>query len=253
LTKVGPLVRAVLEPDEKILLLAEATSPFAVLEWLTTGWIITIVKRCVLVATDRRLLHVPAKSDLSHKLSISEVRHADLEEVTVRSFLGGKLSLRYRDGSQESFISLRGAAAAKLRQLLEGRTGRGHVTAMAGRRRYLCPRCARPLEVDVTTCPGCNLGFKTRAQAVKYSILLPGGGYFYTGHPVLGLFDALTETFLTVFVLFSLYMGLSGDQEAWTMAALFGVVLLLEKLITVYHASHYVREVMPADRDFRLA
>lgn len=253
LSKVGPLVRAVLEPDEKVLFLTEATSPFSVLEWLTTGWIITTVKRCVLAATDRRLLHMPAKADLTHKLSISEVRYADLQEAKVSSFLGGKLTLTYRDGKKETFINMRGAAAARLRQILEGRTGHGQTMAMASQRRYLCPRCARPLEKDVTSCPNCNLAFKTMAQAVKYSILLPGGGYFYTGHPVLGLLDALTETFLTFFFLFSLYLVFSGDPDGVGMSAAFGVLLVLEKLLTVYHASHYVREVMPADRDFRLA
>jgi hypothetical protein len=196
---------------------------------------------------------MPARYDLTHKLSISEVRYADLEEVKVSSFLGGKLALRYRDGGKETFISLRGAAAARLRQILEGRIGHGQTTAMGSRRRYLCPRCARPLEKDVTACPGCNLAFKTMAQAIKYSILLPGGGYFYTGHPVLGLGDALTETFLTFFFLFSLYLVFTGDPDGVGMAAAFGVLLVLEKLLTVYHASHYVREVMPADRDFKLA
>lgn|GEM_PF-2088329 len=83
---------------------------------------------------------------------------------------------------------------------------------------------------------------------------MPGGGYFYTGHPVLGLFDAVVEGFLLLVVLGTLLLVLGGDPAGrWPDVWIFSAILAVEKLITIYHAFHYIGELLPADRSFRPA
>lgn len=249
LSSAEPLLKRVLEPDEEIQYVTLACTPFSILEFLTTGWWITLVKRCLLVVTDRRLLHLPAKTNSKPKGSISQVVFGDAEELALKGLFGTELKIRYADGKKESFTGMPMIAGKKLQTLLPQRAGQGHRTLAQGRC-YLCPRCFRELNPDQVRCSGCNLGFKHKALAIKYSLLFPGGGYFYTEHPVLGALDAIAELILILMFVLGLVMGLQGDSEAWMIAGVFGVMLLFEKLITIYHATHYVAERLPADKTF---
>ena len=56
---------------------------------------------------------------------------------------------------------------------------------------HLCPRCAKELIKDQFTCPGCHLEFKSKEEGRRKSIIFPGGGYFYSGHFILGAMDAV--------------------------------------------------------------
>ena len=60
-----PLLKQFLEPDEEILLLMRGYSPMTSMEQFTTGWLVYYIKRCTLVVTNQRILHFPAKKDLS--------------------------------------------------------------------------------------------------------------------------------------------------------------------------------------------
>src|SRR5207247_2315355 len=61
LRELAPTLKQVLKPDEEILLAVRASSPMSWLEQLVTGWIIYYLKRCVLVFTNKRILHLPTK------------------------------------------------------------------------------------------------------------------------------------------------------------------------------------------------
>jgi hypothetical protein len=112
---------------------------------------------------------------------------------------------------------------------------------------FLCARCGASFSGEAA-CARCGLEFRTFGRARRWSILLPGGGYFYTGHPWLGLGDAIVEAMLMLFVLLSLLGASEGTPGSWPVVAVFAVILVLEKLITIYHARHYVAEALPADR-----
>jgi len=254
LRKATPLLKVVLAPDEKVLLVAEAVSPISVLDYLTTGWLVALLRQCLLVVTERRILQIPAKYGFVPASSISQIRFEDLESAAVTGGLGQKLKLKYGGGKKEQFTHLRGAAAKKLKQLLVGKLGMSQASLALGRV-YLCPRCARPLEPDADRCGGCDLAFKTKAKALKYSLLVPGGGYFYTGHPLLGIGDAIVETLLIVLVIASLIGAVGGDPDPnlWVSVAFFSALLAWEKLVSVYHANHYAEECLPADAGFRVA
>ncbi len=254
LARAAPLLKKVLEPDEQILLITPGCAPFSVFEFLTTGWIIQFVKRCVLVATDRRILHLPTRTNFTPKMSISQILYGDAIGFNVSSFLSTKLVVSYKGGSKETFSVIPRWAAKKLGVILQDRLGSGP-SSIALSRQYLCPQCSEVLADDQAICASCGLEFKTRKKALKYSILYPGGGYFYTGHPWLGLGDAIAETVLLLFLGLTVFgaVGPEGDPELWWSVGVVAVLLLLEKLVTVYHAHHYVAERLPADRKFSLS
>lgn len=252
LAKLAPALRSLLEPDERILLAAPGCSPMSVGEQLTTGWIIYYLKRCVLVVTDRRILHVLTNPSYAPRGSAADVRHGDVVEARVRTFLGRSLRLRYRSGKSEEFQQLDPSVSRKLKALLPSLVGKG-TPSEEGARTHLCPRCAKRLAADTYRCSSCFLEFKTKAAALRYSILFPGGGYFYTGHPVLGVLDALAEAFLIVMLIVSLVdllTGTSADADPGAVVV-FGALLVVEKLLSVFHARHYVKEYLPAERDVR--
>ncbi len=241
-----PLLQPILEADEEILYVAEGVTPFSTLEFLLTGWIITTVKRCLLVITNRRLLHLPVKPNLRLRGSVAEVRFGDVQSLAVQGVLGKKLVAVYRDGRQEAFTLPRREAARKL-AVLVSQLDRGAAMSAEPGRHFLCPRCARRLQPRSEQCPACGQEFKSRSRALFWSVIAPGGGYFYTGHPILGLLDALTETTLLILVIFGVVMAAQGEPGAWATVLVFAAVLAIEKLITVYHANHYVAEFLPAN------
>ncbi len=254
LAKAAPLLRKVLEPDEEIHFVAPGATPYSTLEFLTAGWLIVYLKRCLLVVTDRRLLHIPARYSFEPKMSISQVRYGDVVEHKVGAFLGGKLKLTYRDNRKETFTAFPGWAAKKLKAMLPPRSGQGPASMVKGRQ-YLCPRCAAVLAQDSATCAGCSLPFKDKKTALKYSLLYPGGGYFYTGHSWLGIGDAITEGILILMVILGLVMTFDPEvgSDGLFVVVPFGILLAIEKAITVYHAQHFVAERLPADRRFSLS
>lgn len=254
LEAMAPLLASVLDPGETVRRVVPACSPYSLVEMMTTGWFIGRVRACTLVVTDRRLLHVPMDGT-DAKPSVAQARFGDLESVRVSGMLGKRLELRYRDGSKEAFGHIQGRDGRVLAVLLDEKFLADAAPSPVGRRHHLCPRCAATLDAlpaKEPACSSCGLAFKSRSRALWMSILVPGGGYFYTGHPILGVLDALVEGFLLLCVLLFAYLYAVGEASLPDLGFFVGV-LVLEKLVTIYHSSHYVAEVHPADRKFRPA
>ncbi len=76
----------------------------------------------------------------------------------------------------------------------------------------LCPDCRGLLTAGNYQCPGCGLIFKNEKTMTLRSILLPGGGYFYTGHPVVAIFPAVVEAIFLLDVLAILFFGFSAPK-----------------------------------------
>ena len=243
-----PILNHQLEPGETILLAMRGVSPFRILEELTTGWWIFMAKRCLLVLTDRRILHFPATLRFRPRNSVFQIRFTDIESFKAR----GRITFRYRNGQKEVFHQVRNGRKFKA---LFGtmNLGSGVTTSQKGRH-PVCPRCTAALTRDSYACRTCRLKFKNPRSARLYSIFLPGGGYFYTRHFVLGLVDAVVEAaliFLLVLYTAGYFLAKPGYENGLVLAAVFGVLLFLEKLITVYHAEHFIREYLPAEKTFR--
>ncbi len=252
LRKFVPLLKQFLEPDEEILLTVEACSPMSLFEQLTTGWIIYYIKRCVLIVTNKRILHFPTRSNFSSKKSIAQVRYGDIEKIKLSGFLGRILTLKYKNAKKEKFYRINSKDFKKLKTILPSYAGTGEPSALK-QRHHLCPRCTTSLPKDKFFCQNCRLEFKNLRQALKLSILYPGGGYFYTRHPLMGIADALTETALLVMfimILASLFKGTGNLPAVFPSVGILFIVLVYEKILTIYHVKHYIREYIPVEKDF---
>ena len=111
------------------------------------------------------------------------------------------------------------------------------------------PGATRERKVHLSQLP---FTIQRRRAAIRLSVFYPGGGYFYTGHPVLGLGDAVTEGLLLILFVGGLIDVLTGEKgsEGWTLVAILGAALFIEKAQTIYHAKHYVNEYIPVDKNF---
>jgi len=229
-----------LEPDEQILLLTTAISPTSFFEQWTTGYAFFYIRRCLLVVTTKRIFHIPTTVYYRYRQSIAQIRYGDIETIVQK---GNRLKIRYKSGDKDLFLYLRRAERKKMRALLTSLDLHG-TPSKAGKRVHLCPRCSAELQTDVFRCSTCRLEFKSREQARKRSIWIPGGGYFYTGHPLLGIGDALVESMLIILLVLSLLPDQDLPNGEPVVAAVFAVVLVIEKLVSVYHANHFVKEFL---------
>lgn len=229
-----------LQPNERVLFITTACSPFSTLEQLTTGWIIFYLKRAILVVTDKRILHVLTKSNYTYRDSIAEIRYEDIVSMK-QSF--GALKLKYRNGKKERFLYVARQERRKFKELAKSRTFDPNAKGDAGRT-HLCPRCATALDEGVYSCAQCNLQFKSRSEGRRRALIIPGGGYFYTGHWFLGIGDALVEFVLLVFLAISLLS--EADQGA--TAIVLTVFLVIEKAISLYHTDHFIKEFLPEEK-----
>lgn len=251
LRDVAPFLKQVLMPDEEIWLAVRASSPMSWVEQLTTGSIIYRLKRCVLVFTNKRILHLPTTINFKPKSSVAQTVYGDLAEARVSGFMGRALKLAYKSGKKESFLYLESPEFKKLEALLLSLPKDSRASEVS-ERHHLCPRCQGRLYAGKFICPSCGLQFKDCERAIKLSILFPGGGYFYTRHPLLGIGDAITEGVLLILLTSALIDALSGHgrPDAWISVLIFGAALTIEKAQTIYHAKHYVNEFIPENENF---
>lgn len=240
-------IKLFLKEGEKIILVTTGCSPMSVLEQLLTGWIIFYLKRSLLVFTNKRILHIPTKMNYSYKGSIAQILYADCQTIVMR---GRTLVVTYKNGKKEKYYYIGGREKKKLKELFKTTLLKGEQSKEQGRIN-LCPRCTKELVKDQYTCPHCRLIFKDQAEGKKISIIYPGGGYFYTGHPFLGVADAITELVLMIFVVVSLFYVISGAENSIAPLLFYGILLVLEKVITVYHSNHFLSEYIPKEKEIK--
>lgn len=241
---IGPF----LEEDEKILQITTGCSPVSPAEQMLTGWIVFYLKRSVFVFTNKRIFHVPTNPDFSYRNSISQIMYGDCRSIAIK---GRSLVAKYGSGKTEKFLYMAGSERKKIKALLRETPLQGEQSS-ALQRTHLCPRCTSVLVEGHYICPNCSLEFKNRKEARRISLLYPGGGYFYTRHPWLGLADAVVEVYLSVLVIAALIEVVAGVPGSMFVFALFLLVLGLEKALTVYHSNHFIKEYIPKDRHIEL-
>lgn len=263
LEKLQEPLRKLIQADEAVLCVAEAQAPVGVLEQLTMGWYIYRVSRAVLVVTNRRLLHFLTRPkgfmSWEWQQSLRSVAWGDLESAEVKGWLGRELRLKYRDGKKEKYWGIRGPDAKKLKALIEVLLPQsaGETTSALGVTQ-LCPHCIAPLTMGVYQCSQCRMEFRDEQTMVRRSLFLPGGGYFYCKHYFLALPDAIVETvllaLLVVYVLIGLGVVADVPDETGTVldstgafvAAVFvGIILAIEKAVTIHHCRRFIRSYMP--------
>ena len=239
-------IKPFLHENETILCVTTGCSPASIIEQFLTGWIIYYLKRSLFIFTNERIFHIPTKHDFSYRKSIAQILYADCQSIAVK---GRNLAAEYKNGKNEKFFYL--AENKKIKTLLQQMPLVGQ-TSPTLERTHLCPRCTNTLIKDQYICPNCSLDFKNKEQTKRISLIYPGGGYFYTGHPLLGVADALTEIYLTMLVLFGLIAAISGASGGIFTFVFIGAILALEKAMTVYHSNHFIKEYIPKDRSIQI-
>lgn len=240
-------IKPFLKEDEKIILVTTGCSPISILEQLLTGWIVFYLKRSLFVFTNKRIFHIPTKFNYSYRNSIAQIIYADCQTIGMK---GRTLVVKYKNGKKEKFYYMAGKERKKIKALLKTILLEGVQSKTAGRI-HLCPRCTKELIKDEYTCPNCRLEFKNKAEGKRISITYPGGGYFYTGHRWLGVGDAITESLLLLFVVLALVDTLQGRKDGFGSFVFFSIILALEKIITVYHSNHFIKEYIPKEKEIK--
>jgi hypothetical protein len=243
LRKLGFLAHF-LDADEKIVFVTAGCSPYSTFELVTMGAVwVTLLKRSLFVFTNKRLFHIPTTWQLDYRGSIAQILYQDCKRLQVS---GSGLVAEYHTGKKDRFANI----PRRDRQIIKHfqfATGESDQRSEVPQRNHLCPSCTQVLPTRAAACPSCGLEFKTRAKARTRSILLPGGGYFYTGHPFLGACDALGEAYLVILNVVVLCAGLLGDAEAMATLPVFLALLVGEKVGTIHHSNSFLKEFIPAD------
>ena len=245
--KLAPALARLLLPDEAVFYVVRAQSQLSALEQFTAGWWVMLMAGCAIVATNRRLLIFPVKMDGSWRESAQSVLWGDLAEVKVSGVLSKTLKLRFQDGKSASYLRIpRGnglaleAIAAAMMPAAVGEQSpyRGMVS--------LCPDCRNVLTPRVYACGTCGLVFKNEKTMRMYSIFLPGGGYFYIGYPILGIFLCIAEGFVLLGLFGELAAG--KPEDALPLLVTFAFLWAIETAVTILHSQRHVRQFIPLKR-----
>jgi hypothetical protein len=237
-----------LEPGERILHIITGCSPATSVEQLLTGVLLQPLKRSLFAITNRRIIHVPTTRSLRHRWSIAQILYADCRHI----HLGwSTLVVKYKSGRTEKFRCIGRSGRKKARSLLNNMPLKGRSSPVM-EREHLCPRCTKPLIKEYYVCPSCSLKFKSKSRATLLSIIIPGGGYFYTRHPIIGMLEAIMETI--VFVLLAaattayFISSPSAPRSISQAILLCAIVLGYQKTVSSLFSTKCVEDFIPTQR-----
>ena len=253
LQRLCPVLQRILLPGESILYAMPARSPLSVVEQITAAWWTALLAASVLVVTNKRILFLPVKGDGSWRESVRAVHWGDLAEIQAKGLLVKNVTFKFKNGTKSTYTNFRLADAKKLTAIASSLipASSGEQTSAHGPVQ-LCPDCCGVLTERQYSCTGCGLSFKNEKTMVLRSIFLPGGGYFYTRHPLIALLPAIVETIFIVDILIILFAGLASPKAVPDLfAGLLGLGIFwaLETAITILHCRRYVRDFIPEKRD----
>ena len=251
--KLLPALQRLQLPNEAVLFVTPARSPLSILEQLTAAWWTSILAASTILVTNKRILFFPVKRDGSWRESVRAVQWGDLEEVKPNGLLIRNVIFKFKDGSKVTYTNLRRSDAKKIAAIAHILipAASGELSPTQGLIQ-LCPDCCNALTQGQYSCSSCGLIFKNEKSMVTRSILLPGGGYFYTGHPLVAMIPAVVEGLLVLEIL-SLLVAASISPKAMPSirSGLLGLGLFwaLETAVTILHCRRYVRDYIPEKRD----
>ncbi|MBI5064254.1 MAG: hypothetical protein HZB87_12530, partial [Desulfatitalea sp.] len=157
---------------------------------------------------------------------------------------------KYKNGRQDIFPYLGRKEKKKIQALIDALPAMPKEAGRLKGRVFLCPSCTNVLPSDSHICATCNLAFKSNFKAKLRSVLIPGGGYFYSHYPTLGTVVGLAELTLMLFLVhkaLALHQGLPVSLSVLAVAAW---ALILEKLVATFHAQALVKDYVPEEKDF---
>ena len=239
-----------LNKGEQVLLVSTGYSPLNGLAQYLTGFVFVYLKRSLFVFTNYRILHIPATPSYNYKNSISQVLYAGCQSIELK---GGTLIVQHvRAGFKkiEKFKGMAGSERRKIRSLLKKRIPLSSTKGQLFARMHLCPRCAHKLAEGMKQCPKCQLQFKSKLVAALSALIIPGGGYLYIRQYMLGFLDALLEIGLAVlihYLVFNTHDQMPPEPEHLALIPVF----IYLKIVAAIHASHFIEEFIPKDRNIK--
>ncbi len=243
-----PFLKPFLKKGEKILLVSTGYSPITSLAQYITGFLFVYLKRSLFVFTNYRIFHVPTTANYKYKQSIAQIAYAGCQSISLK---GGTLAVQYaKFGKTEKFRAIALSERKKIRALLKS-SPLSTTNAQLAQRFYLCPQCTHMLLAGKYICESCQLKFKNKILAYIIAILIPGGGYFYTRHYLIGALNAIVEIFLLVYIVLILKGVLTWSEGIMSHPALLGVIFLAVKIISVIHSTHFIEEFIPRKKQIQ--
>ena len=242
-------VKFFLHADERILCLTTGYAPVSIKEQVLTGPAFLFFKRAILVFTDKRILHVPARFNQGPGRAISQIMYNDCRQLSIK---GRSLVVSYKDGTQETFPYIGRKEKRKIAALLDSIPSTEGVPDGHHRRVFLCPSCTTALENKTERCPACQLEFKSPHRAQLRAIFIPGGGYFYCHYTTLGFGLGLIEIAVITHLLFNLMAFKEGMVVNFGIMAIMLCLLVCEKYIATFHSGQLARDFIPESKDYTM-
>lgn len=243
-----PFLKPFLKKNEKVLLVSTGYSPIESLAQFVTGFLFVYLKRSLFVFTNYRIFLVPTTANYKYKQSIAQIAYAGCQSISLKR---GTLAVQYaKSGRLEKFRAIALSERRKIRALLKARPLSG-TQAQSGERLHLCPQCTHPLSTGKYICEACGLKFKNKIAAYIFAILLPGGGYIYARHLLIGLLNVVVEIFLLLYIAIALQDVRNNIEGSLIHLVLRCFIFLAFKTISVIHSVHFIEEFIPRKKEIQ--
>jgi len=241
-------IKPFIKDDEQVLLVTKGYSPASTFEKYIIGWFFIYMKRSLFVFTNQRIFHIPTTPIYSYRNSIAQILYSGCKSIAIKK---RSLVVEYaKQAGEDKFFWIAGKEIKKIRELLKTITQipkEGEVSEKT----HLCPGCTNALSKDKYICENCGLKFKTKTSTSIFSIIFPGGGYFYTRRYFLGIIVALVEIVILAFIGQSLANIKNGDGGSIYLLLISVLVLLVEKTAMIIHSTDFIKEFIPKRRNVR--
>jgi len=241
LERIAPVLRPVLEPGEMILFISNGSPPFTLADFLTPLRVLFLMKRCLYVFTNLRVIQVPVSVNGAPRPSFFALRWADAAGYTFTggftfgSFINFKLRCFTPRGARVDLARLPFATVRKITPMLKRVAGSGTPSAHEGFH-ALCPACGGEAPLEVALCRACRARFRNRRSAPLLALAVSGGGYAACGYWGMAAAMFAYETGLV----FSAIVGGFIESPRMTITSI--GLFLVQKLSAVAHARELSRE-----------
>lgn len=249
LAPLAPRLSTLLEEGETVLFSCRGATPYTIADYVAGILLFIWIRRAMFVLTDRRFLVIPCYPDFSPKRSLSSFHWGDVTGWAIDAGFGivvhWKLALQYASGRRETLMHLTFGDAQVIREIVALHTSPGASRGEFPERVHRCIECGAPIPPGHYSCR-CGQGYCNPETARVRALVIPGGGYLYTGHPLIGALDALVETFLFLNGLALLVAGVLGVGARFISIGLFFLGLFVfEKVVSLHHVQGLVDERVP--------
>jgi hypothetical protein len=242
-------LKFLLQPKELIRCLTTGYSPISVLEQIITGLAFVFFRRAIFIFTNQRILHVRTSFRRRIGNSVSQILYQDCRAIFIK---GRALVVCYKSGQREIFNYIGRLEIKKIKALIEELPLQAETRAVFGSRVALCPSCANVLNSNSSICKSCKLKFKSPVIAKWLSLILPGGGYLYCKQVLLGGVAAIAEIAAIAFLIVQWLDFRKGLPLQWSILAAVAGGLVLEKIVTTFHATQMCLDHIPKPAHFNI-